>query len=101
MAFLPKNIGELNTLETIDGKTIIETIIDFVRKTDGKSERSLLLMLAIQQKNSDPISEDKIDLAIVKLGKCIHDIENNRKKAYDRDTFKTVSIQPLFWRFER
>ena len=63
LAFLPKNIGELNTLETIDGKTIIETIIDFARKTDRKSERSLLLMLAIQQKNATPTSEDKIDLA--------------------------------------
>lgn len=96
LAFLPKNIGELNTLETIEGKTIIETIIDFARKTDGKSERSLLLMLAIQQKNAAPTSEDKIDLAIVKLGKCIHEIENNRKKACDRDTFNAwLSSLPI------
>ena len=64
LAFLPKNIGELNTLETIDGKTIIETIIDFARKTDRKSERSLLLMLAIQQKNAAPTSEDKMYITI-------------------------------------
>lgn len=96
LAFLPKNIGELNTLETIDGKTIIETIIDFARKTDRKSERSLLLMLGIQQKNAAPTSEDKIDLAIVKLGKCIHEIENNRKKACDRDTFNAwLSSLPI------
>lgn len=87
LAFLPKNIGELNVLETIDGKSVIETILDFARKTDGKSERSLLLMLAIQQKNLTSASTDRIDLAIVKLGKSIHDIENYRRRACDKNTF--------------
>ena len=77
LPFLPQTIGELKSLITTENKAFLDTLIDYIWKTDKKSDLPFIIVLGVQNRDDN---HKRTDWAIIKTEVSIREIITQKKR---------------------